>query len=82
MELSIIKIGNSKGLRLPKALLDKYHLQDKVEVILEEEQIILKPAYQPRKGWEEAFARMHDNGDDELFMDDVFEDENFEELEN
>ena len=81
MELSIIKIGNSKGLRLPKALLDKYHLQDKVEVILEEEQIILKPAYQPRKGWEEAFARMHDNGDDELFMDDVFEDENFEEWE-
>lgn len=78
MELSVIKIGNSKGLRLSKAILDKYGIKDKVELILEEKQIILKPLDQPRKGWDQAFKKMHENGEDELLMDDVFEDENFD----
>lgn len=79
MEVSIIKIGNSKGLRLNKAILDKYNIKDKVELILEKGQIILKPLAEPRKGWDKAFKKMHENKDDQLFMDDVFEDENFEE---
>ena len=78
MELSIIKIGNSKGLRLSKSILDKYKIKDKVEVILEEGQIILKPIDQPRQGWNEAFKKMHKNGDDQLLMEDVFEDESFD----
>ncbi len=41
--------------------------------------IIFNPIDEPRKGWEKAFKQMHENGDDELLMDDVFEDENFEE---
>jgi antitoxin MazE len=78
MELSIIKIGNSKGLRLSKSILEKYQIKDKVEVILEEGQIILKPIDQPRKGWDQAFKIMHENGDDELLMDDIFENEDFD----
>ena len=74
MELSIIKTGNSKGLRLSKSILEKYQIKDKVEVILEEGQIILKPIDQPRKGWNEAFK----NGDDQLLIEDVFEDESFD----
>lgn len=79
MEVSVIKIGNSKGIRLSKTLLDKYNIQDSVEVILEKGQIVLKPIQKPRKGWDKAFKRMSENGDDKLFIDDVFEDENFEE---
>lgn len=79
MELSIIKIGNSKGLRLNKALLDRYNIKDKVELILQKGQIVIKPIDSPRKGWDEAFKQMHDSGDDMLLMDDVFDDENFEE---
>ncbi len=79
METSIIKIGNSKGLRLSKTILDKYNIKDKVELILEKGQIILKPISSPRAHWEEAFSKMAENGDDQLLMDDVFEDENFEE---
>ena len=41
MEASIIKIGNSKGLRLSKTILEKYNIKDKVELILEKGQIIL-----------------------------------------
>ena len=79
MQASIIQIGNSKGLRLSKAILEKYNIQDKVELILEENQIILKPIEEPRKGWDKAFKKMHAAGDDQLLMDDVFEDESFEE---
>jgi antitoxin MazE len=79
MELSIINIGNSKGIRLSKTILEKYSISDKVELILEKGYIILKPKTEPRKGWEKAFKKMHENGDDQLLMDDVFEDEIFEE---
>ena len=79
MDLSIISIGNSKGIRLPKTLLEKYNIKDKVEVILEKGYLILKPKAQPRQGWEKEFKKMHDNGDDQLLISDVFEDENLEE---
>jgi antitoxin MazE len=79
MELSVINIGNSKGIRLSKTILEKYNISDKIELILEKGYIILKPKTEPRKGWEKAFKKMHENGDDQLLMNDVFEDENFEE---
>ncbi|GGX01245.1 MULTISPECIES: AbrB/MazE/SpoVT family DNA-binding domain-containing protein [Salegentibacter] len=79
METSIIKIGNSRGLRLSKTILEKYHIKDKVELILEKGQIILRPIESPRKNWEEKFKEMANNNDDEPLMNDVFEDENFDE---
>jgi antitoxin MazE len=79
MELSVINIGNSKGIRLSKTILEKYNIHDKIELILEKGFIVLKPKMEPRKDWEKAFQKMHENGDDQLFMNDVFEDETFEE---
>lgn len=79
MEVPIIKIGNSKGLMLSKTLLEKYHIKDKVELILEKGRIIIKPIDNPRKGWEIAFKTMHENAEDELLLPDVFEDKNPEE---
>jgi len=79
MEISVIKIGNSKGLRLSKDILTRYNIKDTVELVFEKGYIILKPTSQPRKGWEKAFKQMHERQDDHLLMDDVFEDENFEE---
>lgn len=79
METSIIQIGNSKGLRLSKTILEKYHIKDKVELILERGQIILRPIDSPRKNWEEKFKKMAENEDDQLLVNDVFDDENFDE---
>lgn len=79
MDVSVIQIGNSKGIRLGKALLDRYNIRDKVELIFEKGYIILKPKATPRKGWEKAFKQMRQNGDDKPLMDDIFEDENLEE---
>ncbi len=79
MELPVIKIGNSKGFRLSKTLIEKYNIKDKVELILEKDYIVIKPVSTPRKGWEQAFKEMNERGDDQLLFDDVFENENFEE---
>lgn len=78
MEITVINIGNSKGIRLSKTILEKYQITDTMEIILEEDQIILKPKSKPRQGWEEAFTEMHKNGDDALLIDDVFDEEDFE----
>ena len=75
MDISVIPIGNSKGIRLSKTLLEKYNITDKVELILEKGYIILKPKSEPRKDWERAFKEMHENGDDQLLINDSFEDE-------
>jgi antitoxin MazE len=79
MQTSIIKIGNSKGLRLSKAILEKYNISDKVEIILEKGRIILQPIETPRKNWEAAFQKMHAENDDQLLVGDVFDSEIFEE---
>ena len=79
METAIIKIGNSKGLRLSKTILDKYNIKDKVEIILEEGQIIIKPIETPRQNWDSAFEKMSKEGDDKMLLNDIFDDENFEE---
>ena len=77
MQLPIISIGNSKGLRLSKSLLEQYNIVDRVELILEKGFIIIKPLA-PRQGWAEAFQQMREEGDDELLIPDVFEDETFD----
>lgn len=78
MKLSLIKIGNSKGFRIPKSVLQRYEISEGVELIFEEEQIVLRPITQPRQGWDEAFENLASE-DDDLLIDEVFEDEDFEE---
>jgi antitoxin MazE len=79
MEVQIIKIGNSKGFRISKTILERYNITDKMEMILEKNQLVLRPISEPRKGWDLAFQEMHKNGDDQLLIEDVFEDDQFEE---
>jgi len=75
MRLAVVSIGNSKGIRIPKTILDKYKIGDSVEVEMREDGIVLKPVHKPREGWEESFRQMHENGDDRLLIPDVFDDE-------
>lgn len=75
MELPVIKIGNSRGIRLSKELIRKYKITDKVEIVEKDDCIELKPTATPRENWDEAFRAMHLNNDDKLLIDDVFADE-------
>ncbi len=79
MEVSVVKIGNSRGIRFSKTIIERYNIRDTVEMILDKGHIIIKPLSRPRKGWDKAFIQMHANGDDKLIMPDIFEEENLDE---
>ncbi len=79
MLVSLIPIGNSKGIRLPKAILEQLNIQDKLEMEVEDKRLILKPiTNKPRDGWEDALREMSSNGDDGLLIPEVDEVEAFE----
>jgi len=75
MTIPIIITGNSREIRLPKTILNKYNMTNEVESIMEEEFLIIKPKPQPRVGWDTTFKKIHKNGDDRLVINDIFEDE-------
>jgi len=66
MRAKLVQIGNSKGLRVPKAILDQCGLKDDVELLVEGARLIIQPVSEPREGWDEAFAEMAACGDDAL----------------
>lgn len=70
MILSVVRIGNSKGIRLPKALLEQCHITDKVEVEISGEEISLKPFKRVRENWEQQMKLMHKLKDDKLIISD------------
>ena len=51
MILPVVRIGNSKGIRLPKVLLEQCHITDSVDVEVKNNNITLKSHRQPRRGW-------------------------------
>ena len=71
MKTSIVKIGNSKGIRLPKSVLEQCHLTDSVELLVEGNVLTVRPILAPRSGWSEAFSEMAQNKDDKLLDDDT-----------
>lgn len=72
IKTKLIQIGNSKGIRIPKHILERLKLKNKIELIIDDEnkQIHIKSLNAPRKNWERAFQKMHENGEDELLIDD------------
>lgn len=54
----IVRVGNSRGLRLPAPLLAQTGLQGDVEIETDGNTLRIRPARKPRDGWEEAFAAM------------------------
>jgi len=66
MRTHIIKIGNSQGIRIPKSLLEQSGITADVELEAEKHRIVIRPIRTARYGWESAFKRMAQNGDDIL----------------
>ena len=66
MRSSLVAIGNSRGVRIPKAFLRQAGLENDVEMDVRGSQIVISAAKHPRAGWSEAFARMAARGDDAL----------------
>lgn len=53
----LVRVGNSRGIRIPKALLEQTGLPDQVTLRARGDCIVIEPARHPRAGWEEAMRR-------------------------
>ncbi len=62
----IVRIGNSRGIRVPKLLLDQAALPDEVELRAEPGRLVVSAAQRPRAGWAAAALTMRERGDDVL----------------
>ena len=62
----IIKIGNSRGIRIPQGLFEQAGLTDEVEMAVEGNQLIIHSTHSLRQGWNAQFAAMSENGLDKL----------------
>jgi antitoxin MazE len=66
VKAQIVRIGNSRGIRLPKTLLQEAQLEDEVELQAEPGRILISKSAKPRAGWAEAARRMRERGEDRL----------------
>jgi antitoxin MazE len=66
MKARIVRIGNSKGVRIPKPLIEQTGLSDEVTIEAEGNRLVIRAARRPRAGWAEAFRAMGAAGDDHL----------------
>jgi len=62
----IVRIGNSRGIRVPKGLLEHAHLPEEVELQAERGRLVVRAARGPRAGWGEAAKAQRAHGDDDL----------------
>ena len=66
MKARLVRIGNSRGIRLPKPILEQVGLSDEVELRVRNRTIVIAPARLPRAGWAAAARRLRAESEDGL----------------
>ena len=69
MKTKIIRIGNSRGVRIPKPLLEQAGLENEVLLRIVDDGIVIESAEKPRAGWGEAARTLHERREDGLLDD-------------
>ena len=64
MRASLVKIGNSQGIRLPKAIIEQAGLTEELDLEVSGQSIIIRALKQPREAWGDAAAKCHKAGED------------------
>jgi antitoxin MazE len=62
----IVKIGNSRGIRVPKILLEQAQLPEEVELHAEPGRLVVQATRRPRAGWAKAARAMRERAHDAL----------------
>lgn len=74
MIAKIVPIGNSMGVRIPKAILEQCRITKEIVIEVDDGKIVIESAKKkPRKNWEQHFKRMRENRDDGLTADDMLD---------
>jgi antitoxin MazE len=71
MRTRIVRIGNSQGIRIPKALLEQTDLHGEVEISVRAGSLVISAISPARSGWDAAFRQMALSGDDRLLDGDA-----------
>ena len=66
----LVRIGNSRGVRIPKIWLEQLGLKDEVATVVHKDMLIIRKPTRPRQGWAEAFQAMASHKDD-ILLDDL-----------
>jgi antitoxin MazE len=66
MKARLVRIGNSRGLRLPKPLIEEAQLRDEVQIRVRDGALIITSLTRPRAGWADAARRLHGQGQEHL----------------
>ena len=66
MKTRLVRIGNSRGIRLPKAIIAQTGLTEEVELHVRDGVIVIERGCTPRAGWAQAAKEMHERGEDLL----------------
>ena len=69
MRVELVRIGNSRGIRIPKPLIEQCALGDTVDLRVENDCLVIAPDRQPRAGWAEAFRAAGSAGKEELLFE-------------
>ncbi len=81
---TLIRIGNSQGVRIPKAIIEQAQLNEKeLEFKVLDEGLLIKPARKYRQGWQKQFEKFiktqkEDELDQEWLDASLVEDEDWE----
>ena len=70
MVLDVIQITGGKGVCFPSSVIDAFGINDKIVMETRQNEIVITTVERnsPRKNWDEAFKKMHQNGDDKLYF--------------
>ncbi len=56
---TLIRIGNSQGVRIPKAIIEQAQLNDKeLEFKIIDDGLLIQPLKKPRQGWKKQFEKV------------------------
>jgi len=66
MKAAIVKIGNSRGIRIPKPVFDQCGFANEVELEVENRRLVIRPSSTTRANWEKSFSLMAKKGDDAI----------------
>jgi antitoxin MazE len=66
MKTRVVRIGNSRGIRIPKAVIEQCQLHGAVDLKVQQGQLVIRSSSKARAGWDPAFKQMNQQGDDQL----------------
>jgi len=69
MKTELVRIGNSRGIRIPKPLIEQCGLEGTVDLSVENDRLVVSPGRRLRQGWTEAFQIAGSTRDDELLLE-------------